>query len=94
MYLLTHLLYNSDANIKFRKISEAYKRLTDPDSFKDEDDEGDFAMDESDVMAMFMEMFMGGGMNCSPMITHAYLCLLMLTHAYSLTRYGRNGICI
>ena len=47
----------------FLKISEAYKRLTDPESFRDEDDEdGDgFDMTEEDVMEMFMEMFMGGG---------------------------------
>ena len=55
-----------DANKKFLRISEAYKRITDPDSFKDEDDEGE--MNEEEMNAMFAAMFsdffpmmMGGG---------------------------------
>ena len=47
----------------FLKISEAYKRITDPQSFADEED-GDFEdMSEEQMNAMFMSMFsemMGG----------------------------------
>ena len=45
---------NPNANKEFLKISEAYKRITDPDSFKDED-EGD--MTEAEMQAMFGSMF-------------------------------------
>ena len=49
------------ANAEFLKISEAYKRITDPDSFKDDDEE--FEMDESAMNAIFAEVieeFFGG----------------------------------
>lgn len=44
-----------EAHKEFLKISEAYKRITDPDSFKDEDDEGE--MTEAEMQAMFGAMF-------------------------------------
>ena len=48
-----------DARVKFQRVSEAYKRITDPDSFKDEDDEGgDFDMDFEQFNQMFQSMFM------------------------------------
>ena len=54
-----------EAHKNFLKISEAYKRITDPDSFKDDEEGGE--MDEEEMMAMFSMMFMdmmggGGGM--------------------------------
>ena len=71
MALKTHPDKNKDdpdANNKFLRISEAYKRLIDPDSFKDEDDEADFAEHEAEYMeammqefASFMGEMMGGG---------------------------------
>lgn len=51
-----------DANKKFLQISEAYKRIVDPDSFKDEDDEGEMPSEE-EMAAMFNMMLfemMGG----------------------------------
>ena len=42
------------ANARFQRISEAYKRITDPSSF--EDNEG-FEMDEEAMNAVFAEMF-------------------------------------
>ena len=62
-----------DARYKFQKVSEAYKRITDPDSFKGEDDEGDFDMDMDDLNEMFFSLFedmipmMMGGFNPSRM---------------------------
>ncbi len=55
-----------EANKQFLRISEAYKRITEPESFKDEDDEGEMASEE-EMNAMFnmmmAEMFGGmGGM--------------------------------
>jgi curved DNA-binding protein CbpA len=52
-----------EAHKNFLQISEAYKRITDPDSFADED--GGAEMGEEEMMAMFNMMFMdlfGGGM--------------------------------
>lgn len=51
-----------DANKKFLQVSEAYKRISDPDSFKDEDDEA--MPDEEEMAAMFKTVFaeMFGGM--------------------------------
>jgi curved DNA-binding protein CbpA len=46
------------AREKFQRISEAYKRITDPDSFADEDDDGGGDMDFEEFNAMFQEMFM------------------------------------
>ena len=50
------------AKAQFLKIGEAYKRITDPDSFKDEDGEGEPS--EEEMSAMFNMMFseMMGGM--------------------------------
>ena len=45
------------ANVKFIRISEAYKRITDPDSFMN-DEEG-FEMDEETMNAIFEELFEG-----------------------------------
>ena len=46
-----------EANKQFLRISEAYKRITDPDSFKDEDgDDGDMPSEE-EMAAMFNMMF-------------------------------------
>lgn len=45
---------NPEAHKNFLQISEAYKRITDPDSFKDEE-EGE--MNEEEMMAMFNMMF-------------------------------------
>jgi len=51
------------AGKKFLQISDAYKRIVDPDSFKDEDEEGE--MNEEEMAAMFnsmlFEMFGGFG---------------------------------
>jgi curved DNA-binding protein CbpA len=58
--LKTHPDKNPDdpeAHKKFLLISEAYKRITDPDSFKD-DDEGE-EPNEEEMEAMFNEMFAG-----------------------------------
>ena len=44
-----------EAHKNFLKISEAYKRITDPDSFQDEE-EGEYA-NEEEMMAMFSMMF-------------------------------------
>lgn len=46
-----------DARHKFQKVSEAYKRITDPESFKEEDDEMDFDMDMDELNQMFFSMF-------------------------------------
>ena len=47
-----------DANKKFLQVSEAYKRITDPASFKDDDDDGEMGeMDEEQMSAMFNAMF-------------------------------------
>ena len=53
-----------EAGKRFLQISEAYKRIVDPDSFKDEDEEGDMSEEEMAAMfnAMLFEMFGGGGM--------------------------------
>ena len=53
-----------EANRQFLRISEAYKRLTDPNSFKDEDDEEGEMPSEEEMSAMFNMMFMEmmGGM--------------------------------
>ena len=64
--LKTHPVKNPhdpEASKKFLQISEAYKRITDPNSFKDDEDEmGDFPSHEEelfDVFNMMMaEMFM------------------------------------
>ena len=50
-----------DANKKFLRISEAYKRITDPDAFKDEDDDAMPSEEEMGAMfnMMFAEMFAG-----------------------------------
>jgi len=52
-----------NAGKKFLQISDAYKRIVDPDSFKDEDEEGE--MNEEEMAAMFnsmlFEMFGGFG---------------------------------
>jgi curved DNA-binding protein CbpA len=52
-----------EANKQFLRISEAYKRITDPDSFKDEDDDGEMPSEE-EMASMFNMMFseMMGGM--------------------------------
>ena len=56
-----------DAHRKFLQVSEAYKRITDPASFKDDDDDGEMGeMDEEAMSAMFNAMFaemfgFGGG---------------------------------
>jgi curved DNA-binding protein CbpA len=58
--LKTHPDKNPDdpeAHKKFLLISEAYKRITDPDSFKDEDESGE--PNEEEMEAMFNEMFAG-----------------------------------
>lgn len=64
-----------EAHKNFLKISEAYKRITDPDSFQDED-EGEYA-NEEEMMAMFSMMFaemfggfggFGGGMDMFDMM--------------------------
>ena len=54
-----------EAGKRFLQISEAYKRIVDPDSFKDEDEEGDMNEEEMAAMfnAMLFEMFGGGGMD-------------------------------
>jgi curved DNA-binding protein CbpA len=53
-----------DASKNFHRISEAYKRITDPSSFHDEDHEG-VDVSEEDIAnsfsAMFHEMFRNGG---------------------------------
>lgn len=63
-----------EANKKFLVISEAYKRITEPESFKDDEDGFDMdGMDEEAMQAMFNMMmsemmggFMGGGMGGDP----------------------------
>ena len=52
-----------EANKQFLQISEAYKRITEPDSFKDDEDIDMEGMDEESMSAMFNMMFsemMGG----------------------------------
>jgi DnaJ-class molecular chaperone len=44
---------SENAHEMFQKVSEAYKRITDPDSFKEDDVE----MDETDLYEMFQEVF-------------------------------------
>lgn len=44
-----------DAHATFLKISEAYKRITDPASFQEE--EADVSMNEDEINAMFTDMF-------------------------------------
>ena len=53
-----------EAGKRFLQISEAYKRIVDPDSFKDEDEDEDMNEEEMAAMfnAMLFEMFGGGGM--------------------------------
>ena len=46
-----------DANKKFLQVSEAYKRITDPASFQDDDDGEMGEMDEEAMSAMFNAMF-------------------------------------
>eukprot|EP01035_Chromulina_nebulosa_P019199 gene19199-25049_t len=46
-----------EAHKEFLKISEAYKRITDPDSFRDEDDGDDVDISEDEMNAMFFNMF-------------------------------------
>jgi curved DNA-binding protein CbpA len=63
-----------EAHKNFLRISEAYKRITDPESFADEDDGSGGEMSEEEMMAMFNMMFMdmfgmggmGGGFGGSP----------------------------
>lgn len=53
-----------EATKNFHRISEAYKRITDPSSFHDEDHEGADVSEEemaSTFGAMFQEIFMNGG---------------------------------
>lgn len=53
-----------DATKNFHRISEAYKRITDPSSFQDEDHEGADVSEEdlaNTFSAMFHEMFRNGG---------------------------------
>ena len=53
-----------DASKNFHRVSEAYKRITDPASFHDEDNEGENVSEaEAEMMfnMMFSEMFSGGG---------------------------------
>ena len=52
-----------DASKNFHRVSEAYKRITDPASFHDEDNKGeDISEEEAEMMfnMMFSEMFGGG----------------------------------
>lgn len=63
-----------DARHRFQKVSEAYKRITDPDSFKDEEDDEEAEMDMDELNQMLFSMFedmipmmMGGGFNPSRM---------------------------
>jgi len=56
--LKTHPDKNPDdpeANKKFLRISEAYKRITDPESFREEEGEDD--LNEEEMTAMFSSMF-------------------------------------
>ena len=56
-----------DASVRFLQVSEAYKRITDPSSFHDEeDDDGDIHVSQEDMHAMFNHLFgsmMGMGMH-------------------------------
>jgi curved DNA-binding protein CbpA len=63
--------HDPEARHKFQRVSEAYKRITDPGSFKDEDEGGDFDgegfdMDMDEMNEMLFSLFedfmtMGGG---------------------------------
>lgn len=58
--LLTHPDKNKDdpeSHKKFLQISEAYKRITDPDAFKDEDENDGSHATASEMEAMFEMMF-------------------------------------
>lgn len=62
---------DSEAGKKFLLVSEAYKRITDPDSFKDDDEYGDIGEEEMEEMfnMMFAEMMgfdVGKGFNGIP----------------------------
>lgn len=50
------------ANAQFLKVSEAYKRITEPESFKDEDGGGEPNREEMEQMFEMMFMSMMGGM--------------------------------
>ena len=47
---------NEEAHKKFLLVSEAYKRITEPESFQDEED-GDFSFDEEEMAMAFMQQF-------------------------------------
>jgi curved DNA-binding protein CbpA len=48
---------DSEAHKKFLQVSEAYKRITDPSSFHDDDDDIDEEVAEEEMEAMFYMMF-------------------------------------
>jgi len=50
-----------DAAQRFRRVSEAYKRITDPDSFKEDDEEANFEdmFNEMEMFQVFMAEMMG-----------------------------------
>ncbi len=52
-----------EASKKFLQISEAYKRITEPESFREEDDNADMSAEEMNAMfgEIFAEMMGGGG---------------------------------
>ena len=59
---------NPDASKNFHRVSEAYKRIIDPASFHDEDNDGEDISEaemESMFNMMFSEMFNGGGFGSS-----------------------------
>jgi curved DNA-binding protein CbpA len=63
-----------NASKNFHRLSEAYKRITDPASFHDEDNEGDIDEEEMASMfnMMFANMFGGGGMNMNDIFAGAF----------------------
>jgi curved DNA-binding protein CbpA len=64
-----------NASKNFHRLSEAYKRITDPASFHDEDNEGEDINEEemtSMFNMMFANMFGGGGMNMNDIFDGAF----------------------
>jgi curved DNA-binding protein CbpA len=65
-----------NASKNFHRLSEAYKRITDPASFHDEDNEGE-DINEEEMASMFNMMFAnmfggGGGMNMNDVFDGAF----------------------